>query len=53
MVVTIANTTTHDHTCVMFNLLSAISPMIVLALEQAVPRIISLVGCDGSVCWVR
>ena len=37
----------------MFNLLSAISPIMILAVEQAVPRIISLVGCDGSVCWIR
>ena len=37
----------------MFKFLSAISPIMILATEQAVPRIISLVGCDGSVCWMR
>jgi len=37
----------------MFKYLSATSPMIVFAIEQAGPRIISLVGCDGSVCWIR
>jgi len=37
----------------MFKFLSAISPIKKEAPEQAVPRIISLVGCDGSVCWIR
>jgi len=40
-------------TCVMFKYLSAISPIRTEAPEQAVPRIISFVGCDGSVCWIR
>jgi len=33
--------------------LSATSPIIILESEQAGPRTISLVGCDGSVCWIR
>ena len=37
----------------MFKNLSATSPIITLGSEQAGPRIISLVGCDGSVCWIR
>ena len=41
------------HTWVMFINLWATSPIISVATEQAGPRIISLVGCDGSVCWIR
>ena len=37
----------------MCNFLWATSPISTEATEQAGPRIISLVGCDGSVCWVR
>ena len=33
--------------------LSAVSPISSVDAEQAVPRIISLAGCDGSVCWIR
>ena len=40
-------------TWVMFKYLSATSPMTSLATEHAGPRIISLVGWDGSVCWIR
>ena len=32
---------------------SATFPISSVATEQAGPRIISLVGCDGSVCWIR
>ena len=45
--------TTNQLTWVMFNCLSAIAPITSLATEQAGPRIISLVGCDGSVCCIR
>ena len=41
------------HTWVMFINLWAISPISSVAAEQAGPRIIGLVGCDGSVCWIR
>ena len=34
-------------------ILSAITPISSIASEQAGPRIISLVGCDGSVCLMR
>ena len=37
----------------MFKNLSATSPITKVASEQAGPRIINLVGCDGSVCWIR
>jgi len=37
----------------MLKYLSAISPIRKEASEQAVPKIINLVGFDGSVCWIR
>ena len=43
----------NDFTCVILKILSAISPISWVLAEQAVPRIISLVGCDGSVCWMK